>query len=167
MEIIQVKIDELKPASYNPRRLTVDQHKHLTESLEKFGMVDPIICNKHIGRENIIVGGHMRWMVAKELKYETVPVFYVDLDEAKEKELNVRLNKNVGEFNYDLLANNFEIESLKDIGFTDMELGLIEKPKEGMVSLSFRVPESSVTDTIAKIKVMIGDEKMKIWTRKV
>src|SRR3989304_2881075 len=123
MEIIQVKVSELKPAEYNPRRLTKEQHAQLTESIKKFGLVDPIIANKHAGRENNIVGGHMRWRIAGEMKMETVPVFYVDLDEEQEKELNIRLNKNLGEFDFDMLANGFSEAMLKDVGFTDAEFG--------------------------------------------
>jgi len=130
MEIKQIKIDELKPAEYNPRQLTHDQHQHLTESIKKFGLVDPIIANSHEGRENIIVGGHMRWRVAKELGFEDVPVFYVDLDEEREKELNIRLNKNLGEWNWDTLANNFDNDFLKGIGFTPGELGEVSMGPE-------------------------------------
>jgi hypothetical protein len=38
------------------------------------------------------------------------------------RELNVRLNKNMGEWNFDTLANNFELDDLKDWGFSDFEL---------------------------------------------
>ena len=94
MQIIKVKIDDLKPAEYNPRKLTKDQHAHLTESVKKFGLVDPIIVNSHVGRENIVIGGHQRLKIAREQGFTEVPVIYVDLDEEHEKELNLRLNKN-------------------------------------------------------------------------
>tara|TARA_Y100000310_G_scaffold93089_1_gene90667 strand:- start:958 stop:1554 length:597 start_codon:yes stop_codon:yes gene_type:complete len=123
MEIKEISISEIKPAEYNPRMLTEDNHHHLKQSIEKFGFVDPLILNQHEGRENILVGGHQRFRIAKELEMETVPVVYVNLDEEKEKELNIRLNKNTGSWDYDQLANNFDIEFLKDIGFKMSELG--------------------------------------------
>lgn len=124
MKIEQVKINDLKPAEYNPRQLTEDQHKHLTESIKKFGLVDPIIVNNHKDRKNIVIGGHQRLKIAQELGFDTVPVVYLDLDPEREKELNLRLNRNLGQWDFDTLANNFEVDYLLNLGFTESELGL-------------------------------------------
>mgnify|MGYP007071590357 CR=1 FL=1 len=121
MNIVQVPIEHLKPAEYNPRKLTKEQKDHLVKSIKDFGIVDPIIVNKYPGRENIIIGGHMRYVVAKELGYTELPVFYVELNEQREAELNLRLNKNTGEWNWDMLAH-FDLNMLSDIGFTDHEI---------------------------------------------
>lgn len=130
MEIHQIKIQDLKPADYNPRKLTKDQHAQLTASIKKFGLVDPIIVNRHPGRENVVVGGHQRLKIASELGFTDVPVVFVDLDEKGERELNLRLNKNLGEWDWDMLANQFEIDDLKDIGFTSNELGFMQSEGE-------------------------------------
>jgi ParB/RepB/Spo0J family partition protein len=87
MKIEQVKISELKPAEYNPRLMTEKQAEDLTKSIKEFGIVDPIIVNSNPERKNIIVGGHQRINVAKQMGMTEVPVFYIDLDEKKEKEL--------------------------------------------------------------------------------
>jgi len=121
MEIINIPINDLKPADYNPRQLTNEQHEHLKKSMEKFGLVDPIIVNGNENRKNVIVGGHQRVRIAKELGISEVPCVFVDLDEEKEKELNIRLNKNLGEWDFDLLAN-FDLEFLKNSGFDSLEL---------------------------------------------
>lgn len=126
MQIFQVKIDDLKEADYNPRQLTEYQHKHLKESIEKFGLVDPIIVNKHKDRQNVVVGGHQRLKIARELGFKEVPVVYVDLELEREKELNLRLNRNLGQFDYDMLANHFDPEFLVDIGFEAGELGMYD-----------------------------------------
>ena len=89
-------------------------------------MVDPIIVNKHKDRENIIIGGHQRVKVASELKIKEIPTVEVNLNLDKEKELNVRLNKNTGSWDYDILANMFEVEELKDWGFDDRDLQLFD-----------------------------------------
>ena len=81
----------------------------LQASIEKFGVVDPLIVNTYPGREGIIVGGHMRYEIIKLLGITTVPCVYVYLELEREKELNVRLNKNLGEFDYEKLANEFVI----------------------------------------------------------
>ena len=130
MEIVQVKTSELKSAEYNPREMTETQHKDLKDSIKKFGMVDPIIVNKHEGRENIVIGGHQRLRICEELEMTEVPVFYVDLSLEKEKELNIRLNKNTGQWDFDKLANDFDIDELLDFGFKDYELGLNKKSSE-------------------------------------
>ena len=123
MDIINHKINDLISAEYNPRELTKEQHQHLTDSIKRFGIVDPIIINKNEDRKNIIVGGHQRVRVAREIHLDSVPCVELDLTLEQEKELNIRLNKNGGTFDFDLLANNFELELLKDIGFKDIELG--------------------------------------------
>lgn len=60
MKIVKKKISDLKPAEYNPRRMTEKQKQDIRNSLTEFGLVDPIIVNTFKGRENVIVGGHQR-----------------------------------------------------------------------------------------------------------
>ncbi len=124
IKIVKVSIDKLRASSYNPRRLTTEQEKHLTESIVRFGLVDPIIVNKHPGREFIVIGGHMRLRIAKKLGYKEAPVVFLDLIESKERELNIRLNSNLGEFDFNLLKN-FGEEFLADIGFSSESLDQI------------------------------------------
>ena len=122
MEIVNIKINDLIAAEYNPRQLTKDQYKHLSDSVKRFGLVDPIIVNKNKDRKNIVVGGHQRIRVAKDLKINDIPCVEVDLDYDKERELNVRLNKNMGEFDYDVLANMFDMDELIDWGFEEKDI---------------------------------------------
>lgn len=122
LKIVEVPINELKKAEYNPRKHSEDQAKQLKESIKRFGMVDPVICNSADGRKNIIIGGHFRVEVAKEMGIKIVPVVYVEIsDLEKERELNLRLNKNVAEFDLDLLSQ-FDEAFLSDIGFDSEEL---------------------------------------------
>jgi DNA modification methylase len=117
-----IKPNELKPAELNPRIWSKDAITQLTESIKRHGFVDPIIANSAEGRENIVIGGHFRLKIAQDLGFETVPVVYINIPEAnKEKELAIRLNKNTGEFDFDLLAK-FDEEFLKDVGFSSEEL---------------------------------------------
>ncbi len=124
MKIETVEIGKLKPAEYNPRKLSEKQEKDLIKSIEKFGLVDPIIVNKQKGREFIVVGGHQRLKIAKKLGYVDVPVVFVELDEENEKELNIRLNKNTGDWDWELLKN-FEEGFLLDVGFSTVEVDKI------------------------------------------
>ncbi len=122
LTIHQVKISDLKSAEYNPRRWDEKQIADLKASISKFGMVIPILVNSAKGRENIILGGHFRVHIAKELGYETVPVSYVKIDDLdKERELNLRLNANLGSWDWDLLRE-FDLDLLTDVGFSSEEL---------------------------------------------
>ncbi|MDA2921687.1 site-specific DNA-methyltransferase [Patescibacteria group bacterium AH-259-L07] len=122
MKIHQIKIKDLKFADYNPRKWSEKAIKELTKSLKRFGIVDPIIVNSADKRKNIIIGGHFRVKIAEEIGYKEVPVVYVDIsDIKKEQELNLRLNKNTGQFDYDLLVE-FGEDLLIDVGFEKEEL---------------------------------------------
>lgn len=122
MKVIQVKIEDLKPAEYNPRALSKKEAAHLKKSVTKFGMVEPIVVNGAKDRMNIIIGGHQRMNILKKMGETLVPVVYVNIPEIeKERELNLRLNKNVGHWDFDLLAN-FDEELLKMVGFEEKEL---------------------------------------------
>tara|TARA_R110000824_G_scaffold397598_1_gene600639 strand:- start:251 stop:742 length:492 start_codon:yes stop_codon:yes gene_type:complete len=127
MKIEKIEINKLKPAAYNPRQISTKQYKDLKQSMEKFGLVDPIIINKDF----TIIGGHQRYKICKELKYKDVDCLVLDLSKEDERELNIRLNKNTGEFDFDLLANEFDIDNLVDWGFKHIDLGLnIDKINE-------------------------------------
>jgi ParB-like chromosome segregation protein Spo0J len=131
MNIEYVEIEKLKASTYNPRQITGKQKKDLLNSLIRFGFVEAIVVNKKKGRENIVIGGHQRLLLAAELHMKRVPVVYVELELAKERELNIRLNKNVGAWDFDTLANEFDIEELRAFGFTDKDLHLdTNKEKE-------------------------------------
>lgn len=100
----RISIAALKPASYNPRRSTEKQFSDVEKSLEKFNLADPIVVN----RDMTIIGGHLRIQALKKRD----PKMMVDvrvpirqLNPKEEKELNLRLNKNVGEWNFDLLGD--------------------------------------------------------------
>ena len=123
MKIVNKKIADLIAADYNPRQMTVREYENILDSLTKFGFATPVVINTKEGRENIIIGGHQRVRIWKDLGNKTVPCSLECLDLEEEMELNLRLNKNTGHWDYDQLSNNFEEEKLKDVGFTDTDLG--------------------------------------------
>lgn len=106
------KLLQLKPAPYNARKSNERQEANLKASLEKFGVVEPIIFNKQTG---FIVGGHFRVRELKKLGLKEVDCVIVDLNEADEKELNIRLNANTGEWDFEMLAE-WDREQLEDWG---------------------------------------------------
>lgn len=125
LRVIYVPIKNLKPSSYNPRRWSDEAINGLKQSIKKFGLIDPVIVNSAINRKNIVIGGHFRLEIAKQLGFTEVPIVYVNIPEIeKEKELNLRLNRNTGDWDFELLKN-FDIELLMGIGFDNNDLSKI------------------------------------------
>jgi DNA modification methylase len=122
IQIEYVDINRLIPSEYNPRQASDKEYGDLKTSIERFGIKDPAIVNCAPNRVNVIIGGHFRVRVAKDLGYTQFPVVYVSIpDIEKEQELNLRLNKNLGSFDFDLLAN-FDKDMLSDVGFSADEM---------------------------------------------
>ncbi len=120
--VTYVDVSVLKPSAYNPRKWDEAAIINLKESIQRYGLVDPIIVNSAPEREGVVIGGHFRLKVAKELGIAKVPVVYVQIsDIEKEKDLNIRLNKAIGDWDFDLLKQ-FDEKFLADAGFSSEEL---------------------------------------------
>lgn len=167
MIIEKKKISDLKPAPYNPRKSNEKQEANLKKSLEKFGVVEPIVFNKQTG---YIVGGHFRIRELKKLGYKEVDCVIVDLNEDDEKELNIRLNANTGEWDWEELANDWNVDELNEWGvevlaeFNESNLEEIHEQeisafKKTHVLISFK-PETMlyIQDFLQKIKDTEGVE---------
>lgn len=122
MKIKDRKIAELRAAEYNPRRLTEKQYKELRASMTEMGTLQPAVVNTYKGRENVIIAGHQRIKIAKHMGMKDYPCLEVSFDPAKEKRANLRLNKNLGEWDFDILANEFDMDELLEVGFTEKDL---------------------------------------------
>lgn len=123
MIIEKKKTVDLLPAEYNPRKDLKPgdaEYEKLKHSVEQFGYVEPVIWNKTTGR---VVGGHQRLKVLIDMGYTEVDCVVVELNEEKEKALNIALNKISGEWDKDKLA--LLITDLQgadfDVSFTGFE----------------------------------------------
>ena len=115
LKIEYIDVNKLIPNEYNPKTMNQKQHDDLVDSLEDFGMVEPVVVNCAPDRKNIIIGGHQRWEIHKELGKKKIPVVYVDIpDLENEQEICMRLSHNTGEWDWDLLAN-FDENILKNV----------------------------------------------------
>ncbi len=155
MKIEYANIEDLIPADYNPRQWSDRQLSDLMESMNRFDIPEPAIVNGNIKRRNIIIGGQMRVEAAKRLGIKLMPVVYVNIpDIEKEKELNLRLNKNTGSFSFELLAK-FDESMLANIGFDSEELDEIfeiqSEPEQ------FDINRELEKLKISKIEVKPGD----------
>ena len=153
--IVSVEADALKASEYNPRKWSKEAEEQLAKSIEIYGLVDPLIVNCAPSRENVLIGGHFRLAVAKKLGINSVPVIYLNIpDVEKEKELNLRLNKNTGEFDWKLLGS-FDEAFLESIGFLSEELdeifGVEDEPE------IFDLEKELEKLKINKIEIQKGD----------
>ena len=165
LKIDYVPVGDLLASEYNPRRLSKTQFSDIKSSIEHFGMVEPIIANSNPSRRNIIVGGHQRWHVLRSMKWDKIPVHYVDLSQEAEKELNIRLNKNSGTFDYDILlgSGHFYEADLLDWGFTekDFEIDLdIDDIEEPILDKKDAKDFKDLTITLSKEQLAIVEEEL-------
>ena len=140
LNIKKIKIEDIKPARYNPRSISDKDFKKLSESIEQFGLVDPIIINL---KNHNIIGGHQRFDYLYYEKKDT-ELHLIELgdigwvfsdtdleikDDNHEKALNLALNRISGEWNYDelnkLLDELAEFDLDKVTGF-DYDLDEID-----------------------------------------
>ena len=143
VKIKTIPITAIKPAAYNPRKDLQPgdpEYEKLKKSIIEFDLVEPLVWNQRSGN---LVGGHQRLKILKELGIENIEVSVVDLSDAKEKALNLALNKISGEWDFPLLKDVLlEI----DTGDFDMEItGFETKEIEDLMS-QFHVPEEGQTD---------------------
>jgi len=119
----KIKVSQLIENPDNPRLLTEKGLSDLEKSIKKFGLAEPLILNADL----MICGGHGRKKILEKLNIEYVDCYISEKQLSKKEfnELGIRLNKNIaGEFDFDKLANEYELDDLIDYGFSKNELGL-------------------------------------------
>ncbi len=105
MEIVKMKLSELNPAAYNPRKALEPgdpAYEKLKASILSFGNVEPIVWNRSTGN---VIGGHQRLRVLLDLGVEESEISVVELSEVDEKRLNIALNKITGEWDDEKLTS--------------------------------------------------------------
>lgn len=153
----------------NPRRLSKKQGEELKKSLHKFGQCEPIV----IQQDGTIIGGHQRVRVLKKMgaKYIDVYVPKSTLSQEDVKELTIRLNKNQGDWDFDVLANSWEIDLLLESGFTTEELHIDVLEEKNPTSFSLtakfeneddlREAETDISSVVSKYNTASYKVKIK------
>ena len=111
MNTIKVKITEIKSNPNNPRLIKDDKFKKLVQSIKDFPeMLDirPIVVNADM----VILGGNMRYKACKEAGLKSIPIIVSNLSEDKQKEFLIKDNTSGGEWDWDILANEWDVEQL-------------------------------------------------------
>ena len=161
-----VKISEIKLNPNNPRLIKDDKFKKLVKSIQDFPEmlnIRPIVVNKDM----IILGGNMRFKACKEAGLKEIPVIVADnLTEEQQREFLIKDNTSGGEWDFEMLANEWDVEQLEewglDVGGFDVdadELGTEFSLPEGD-----KAPFQQMTFTLAdeqaeQIKNAIADIK--------
>ena len=122
-------VDKLRPYDKNPRVITEQGLKHLKESFDDIGNAQPI----NINIDGTILSGHARFKQLTSEGAKDIPVYVPDreLTPKQEETVIVRMNKNIaGEWDFDILANEFEIEDLIEFGFEEKDFPIVLEPED-------------------------------------
>lgn len=131
MEIIKLKLEELKPYDKNAKEHPQEQIEQIKKSIEQFGMNDPIAI---WGEENLIVEGHGRLEALKQLNYEEVDCIRLDhLSDEERKAYTLAHNKLTmnSDFDFDIL--NEELENILNIDMSDFGFDLSLEDEENII----------------------------------
>jgi ParB-like chromosome segregation protein Spo0J len=124
MQLYKIKDVKLNPS--NPRIIKDDKFAKLVESLKEFpemATIRPIVCNTDM----VILGGNMRFKAMQAAGWKEVPVEVVDWPEDKQAEFVIKDNVSGGEWDWDMLANQWDAEKLEAWGLDLPDLTQDEK----------------------------------------
>lgn len=151
------KITEIKLNPNNPRLIKDDKFKKLVQSIKDFPeMLDirPIVVNKDM----IILGGNMRYRACKEAGIKEIPVIVTDLSEEKQREFLIKDNTSGGEWDWDMLANEWDTEELEAWG---LDLPAFDIKDEGTAEEdNYEVPDTIETDIVLGDLFEIGEHRL-------
>ena len=103
-------MSEIKPSGYNPRKISETALAGLSKSIEKHGLVVPPVWNKRTGR---IVGGHQRYKILEKQGKKEIKVVVVDISEKDEKVLNIVLNNEKIQGEWDVPKLQLVLDEIK------------------------------------------------------
>ena len=109
------KINNVKLNPNNPRLIKDDKFKKLVQSIKDFPEmlnIRPIVVNQDM----VILGGNMRYKACKEAGLKEIPIIITDLSEDKQREFLIKDNTSGGEWDFEMLANEWDVEQLEEWG---------------------------------------------------
>ena len=154
-----VKISEVKLNPNNPRIIKDDKFKKLVQSIKDFPEmlnIRPIVVNKDM----IILGGNMRYKACKEAGLKEIPIIITDLSEEKQREFLIKDNTSGGEWDWEVLANEWNSEELEAWGLDLPELKAIDDSEEGD---EIKIPKSLQVIPKKEYILIMADEDSEEW----
>ena len=151
------KISDVKLNPNNPRLIKDDKFKKLVQSIKDFPEmlnIRPIVVNKDM----IILGGNMRFRACKEAGIKEIPVIITDLSEDKQREFLIKDNTSGGEWDWDMLANEWDADELEAWG---LDLPVFDIKDEGTAEEdNYDVPDTIETDIVLGDLFEIGEHRL-------
>ena len=151
------KITDIKLNPNNPRLIKDDKFKKLVQSIKDFPeMLDirPIVVNKDM----IILGGNMRYRACKEAGIKEIPVIVTDLSEDKQREFLIKDNTSGGEWDWDMIANEWDADELEAWG---LDLPVFDIKDEGTAEEdNYDVPDTIETNIVLGDLFEIGEHRL-------
>jgi site-specific DNA-methyltransferase (adenine-specific) len=159
MKTEKVKISEIHANKNNPRIIKDDKFRKLVKSIQDFPQmleIRPIVVDE----DNIVLGGNMRLKACKEAGLKEVYIVKADnLTEEQKQEFIVKDNVGFGEWDWDSLANEWDVEKLEEWGLdlpVDLSVTEIEAEED-----DFDVPEGGIeTDIVLGDLFEIGEHRL-------
>jgi DNA modification methylase len=157
MKIKTVKLSEIKSNPNNPRLIKDDKFFKLVKSIQGFPKmleIRPIVVNADM----IVLGGNMRLKACKEAGLKEVPVIFADdLTEEQQKEFIIKDNVGFGEWDWEMIANEWEVEQLDEWGLDVPDFAIQE---EEAVEDDYEVPDTIETDIVIGDLFEIGEHRL-------
>ena len=157
MKIKTVKLSEIKSNPNNPRSIKDDKFFKLVKSIQGFPKmleIRPIVVNADM----IVLGGNMRLKACKEAGLKEVPVIFADdLTEEQQREFIIKDNVGFGEWDWDMIANEWELEQLDEWGLDVPDFAIQE---EEAVEDDYEIPDEVQTDIVIGDLFEIGEHRL-------
>ena len=159
MKVEKVKLSEIKPNPKNPRLIKDEKFKKLVQSIKDFPQMlelRPIVVDEN----NVILGGNMRFKALKEAGYKEVSIVKAnDLTEEQKDEFIVKDNVGFGEWDWDSLANEWDVEKLDEWGL-DLPVDLSVSEELEAEEDDYEIPNEINTDIVLGDLFEIGEHRL-------
>lgn len=158
MNVKKVKLSEIKNNPNNPRILKDDKFAKLVKSIKEFPKmleIRPIVVNSDM----IVLGGNMRLKACKEAGLKEVPIVLADdLTEDEQKQFIIKDNVGFGEWDWEMLANEWEADLLEEWGLDLPDFSVTEEPiaEED----DYEMPDEVHTDIVLGDLFEIGEHRL-------
>jgi DNA modification methylase len=157
-----VKISEVKPNPKNPRLIKDDKFKKLVKSIQEFpDMLNkrPLIVFTDVDGKYVVLGGNMRLKACKEIGLKEIPIILADeWTEEQKAEFLIKDNVGFGEWDWDNLANEWEVDKLEEWGL-DLPLDLSVEELEAEED-NYEIPNEINTDIVLGDLFEIGEHRL-------
>jgi ParB-like chromosome segregation protein Spo0J len=157
-----VKINEVKPNPKNPRIIKDGKFQKLVKSIQEFpDMLNkrPLVVFTDVDNKYVVLGGNMRLKACKEIGLKEIPIIIADeWTEEQKNEFLIKDNVGFGEWNWDSLANEWDVEKLEEWG--------LDVPNFNNVDYSEKNEEIDIDSLDETMTIKLNFTETEYWTVK-